>query len=246
MPDFVKIVFAAGIIVAVVALLGLVGACSQKKRYLAPYLLLVVACVGVQMAAVAIVAKFNSSLIDARAVDFSNNAYDSATASVMVWLQTNTEYVFDQAKCSMVTTPVTGDLIACSASDSTWFETFVNQKCSADLSRCTDATVDAERAFCLCQNALTDELDNYSEPVLVAALSLIGLEVLLLVFVISICCIGRHRKKRAHLEAPLHQQPAAQYVYVEHTSVPPAARSSKNVSGQDQAVAHAPQTITLV
>jgi hypothetical protein len=228
MANFIWSVCAAGIVVMAVSILGMCGACSQKKRYLAPYLFLVLACVGVQLAAVVIVTNYSSSLIDAHDVGFNSTAYNSATSEVMDWLEQNTEYVYDQAQCSPVSNPTTGDLIICASAHSNWFETFVNEKCSADTSRCADATSDSSLAFCLCQNALTDELDNYSQPVLIAALGLITLEALLLVFVVSLCCIGRHKKKQAaiNLDAPLHQQPAAQFVYVQHSSIPPAARNN--------------------
>lgn len=210
------------------SLLGLVGACTQKKRWLAPYTLLLFVCLAVQMVGLVHTAKFNAGLHDAQALDFNEKNYNSVTSSAMDWIKKNTENVFDQAQCSLSTPQTTGDVVMCTADNSQWFEKFVNTKCSSNMARCDATSTDqAAIAFCLCQNALTDELKQYSNPILIAYASLVIFELLLVIFAICLCCIGRRnrqRQPRCNLDERLHQQPEAQFNYVHHSSVPPGAR----------------------
>jgi len=247
LANFVNVLFAAGIIIVLVSALGLIGACSQKKRYLTPYLLLVLVCLAVQIGALAQIGALHTGLDSAQALQYNEADYDSATESVMSWVKKNTEHTYNEAQCTLSATPSIGEIITCTSDNSKWFEAFVNTKCSTNVIRCEANTDPAAVTFCLCQNALTDELKHYSNPVLIAAASLVGFELLLLVFVMCLCCIGRHNKQRqprCSLDERLHQQPQAQFQYAQHTSVPPGARD-KVAPGTVDCVA-ASQAISLV
>jgi hypothetical protein len=239
----VEVVLASGLTVLIMSLLGLFGALTQRKRYLCPYTLFVVVCVILQCVGFGLSVNFSHSLRGAEKLQFNSTKYNSATSAVMDWIETNFEHAYEQAQC------VRNDdskLLTCTAADSLWFQKFVNNNCmSQELVDCTAPSA-AEATFCECQSVLADKLSVYGITSACIVLSLIAAEVLLLVFVACVYCMGRRRQARQqapNLDAPLHQQPQQQYFYVQHTSVPPGKRTEPSSA---EAVTQASQAISLV
>ncbi len=125
---------------------------------------------------------------------------------------------------------------------------FVNKECLAEPNSICGTDETGAATFCKCQEALSSELLTLAKPLLISTGALMGLEVILLVSCLILCCIGRRHKQQPALD--LEGQPGDQYLqpgyfYVQHASVAPKGRASTSNSDV-VAVTQSSQAISLV
>lgn len=244
----IQVILISGVTVLIMSFLGLVGALTQKKRYLCPYTLFVLVCVVLQCVGFGLSVNFSHGLHGAEQLQFNSTKYNTATTAAMDWIERNFVHIYEQAQCVRNEQTIHSDAtLTCTAADSRWFQNFVNKNCGFSMcDHSGTAPSAAEVTFCECQSVLTDKLSVYGITSACIALSLIAAEILLLVFVACVYCIGRRKARQQapnNLDAALHQQPQQQYFYVQHQSVPPGKRAQPE---SVEAITQASQAISLV
>jgi hypothetical protein len=146
---------------------------------------------------------------------FDVDRYSHAESSVMDTIHNQFGKVYTEAKCSTNSSaPLSEVDITCTNADGEWFESFVNLQCSVgadsldSVQKCVDTYGDtsadgSDQAYCTCRGALVAKINQFSQPLEIAAQSLALFEFLLLIFACQLVCSSRKKKENV-LAEPLY------------------------------------------
>ena len=211
---------AASAFIFLIALLGCCGARKEKKRYLLPYILLVFVALAVQVAAAYFIIDFDSAMAGAERAGFEQSDYTSTQQNVMDYIRDGTTRIYERGDCG-VTLVGANPGLACGNPDAQWFENFVNGQCRAttetlaqpEVVRCIaeNGAPDAVQngVYCVCRSASVAQLKTLSKPLIAAAVVLMLIEALVLVFACRVLCSKKKQSDedalRGDLAAPVLQ-----------------------------------------
>lgn len=187
-----------------IAMLGCCGAMKQKKRYLLPYILFVFLALVIQIVGCYFVLDYNTAMAGAEKAGFDQSDYSSAQTRAMNFIKDGTTKVYTEGNCALDA----GSLRVTCDKDAKWFETFINTQCPSEDPKSVPAVVqcieentgtsstsvqDENTVYCGCRQQLVAKVKTISGPLAIAAVSLMALELLLVLFAMRIVCAG-HKK----------------------------------------------------
>jgi len=221
-----------GATILLVSSIGMRAAMKESKPLLCIYLVVVLAALTAQLFVATLTFQFNSTVSDAaeKKTGISSTDLEGFQRSIMKQLGDSTANIYTNGNCSTTTDTDTELEIKCSAKNSVWFETFVNERCvpvlgswdSASLESCeelnkgtkSDASV---AVWCKCEVAVSSELQKYSKPLTVAAIAMAVVETFLFLSAsYMVCC---YNKRRAQEERLLAEQSDSYRAAVENPTV---------------------------
>lgn len=193
--------FLMGLGVAILALsmIGLRAACKESKCLLWMYLLIILGVLAAQVFIATALFNFNSVVADSSLANTTRTQWTTLETNVLDRLESTVEGIFTNGNCLHVnaanqTTPF---VIACTGSNTGWFQTFVNDKCAIRMTN-EDAPTECLRAkmeqtdgqitWCYCQGAITNELHTYTKPLTAAAIAVAAVELFLFLAACYMAC----------------------------------------------------------
>jgi len=199
-PQFVYAIIAGGAFMMIMSCLGCAGAHTQKKRFLCPYATVIFMCLCAQLAGAALAMNFKGAMDKAKADGFDSTKFDSATQTAYDYLETQWTVAFTAGDCDFITpSTIAGRFWStkCKNEDGEYLETFMNTKCNDDavsFASCaisTDAESKANKAFCNCQSAIVDKVEDALGPVTKIAIAAAAFEFFLVIASCALMCQDR-------------------------------------------------------
>jgi hypothetical protein len=201
-PQFVYAIIAGGAFMMIMSCLGCAGAHTQKKRFLCPYATVIFMCLCAQLAGAALAMNFKGAMDKAKADGFDSTKFDSATQTAYDYLETQWTVAFTAGDCNFTPSP-DPNVVApywstkCTNEDGKYLETFMNTKCNDDAvsyDKCKQTTgleSPANQAFCNCQVAIVDKVEDALGPVTKIAIAAAAFEFFLVIASCALMCQDR-------------------------------------------------------
>jgi len=230
-----------GAAILVISILGLRGAMKESKKMLCAYLVVVFVALAAQIFVATVLYRFNDTVADQMSIKTGIGAQEISgfRGDVMKQIGNATVNIYTQGGCATKSNSATSLTIQCNASNTGWFETFVNERCTPksgswnadDLQKCQaidndQNSADGVATWCKCQQAISSELHKYAKPLTIVAFAVAGTELILLLSAsYMVCC---YNKRKAEAER-MDQEQAQGYMAHQQANQPQVGQQGINM-----------------
>ena len=221
--QFVYAIIAGGVFMLIMSCIGCAGARTKKKRYLCPYATVIFLCLCAQLAGAALAMNFKGSMDKAKDEGFNDKKFDKATKAAYDYISEQFDATFVAGNCQIDTFQnKTSPYFTSTCTDAKFLEKFMNEQCAKDQSavaQCMAATeqwdgyTNGQKAFCTCQGALVDKIEDALGPLTKIAIAAAAFELFLVFAACLLMCDDRKKAREAPqpstqpLSANAHGQP---------------------------------------
>lgn len=230
-----------GGVILLISMLGLRGAIKESKFMLCAYVTVIFAALAAQLFVAAVLYEFNTTVSDQMSVKtgISSDTLTGFRGDVLSRIGNATTNIYTQGKCQTTEGSLTTLEIQCNASNTAWFEKFVNTQCTRgrdswnadELQKCQardngKSSAAAVATWCKCTQAISSELHKYAKPLTIVAFAVAGIELLLLLAAsYMVCC---YDKRKAEAER-FDQEQSQGYMAHQQANQPQVGRQGINM-----------------
>jgi len=191
---------AGSVFVCLCALMGLIGASRRSRLWLAPYILLLIVTLALEIVALAVAYDVEGALTYAKGKDFDPAKYRQKEQDTMRHVRVMANSTFAVAECK---TTRSGSAVSFACSNS-WLQSFATDHCTtasdaAEFVSCESAyageLLGNTDIFCACRSGVVALIKKHSVTMGGIGIAIATLELILLLFSCCVCVSGKEAAK---------------------------------------------------